>query len=142
MKVHDRTGLEVLAPDECMRLISEHHLGRLAVVVDDQPLMFPVNYALDGRQIVFRTDSGTKLHGADGHRVAFEIDGADPRYHEGWSVLVVGIASEEHDELRIRELEKLPLRPWGGAPKSHWMRIQRSAVSGRRIDHAYEGSRG
>jgi GGDEF domain-containing protein len=29
-----------LGPDECLRLLEQHHLGRLAVVVDGQPLAF------------------------------------------------------------------------------------------------------
>jgi nitroimidazol reductase NimA-like FMN-containing flavoprotein (pyridoxamine 5'-phosphate oxidase superfamily) len=134
MNVLDRNGLVVIDAAECMRLLGSHHLGRLAVVVDGQPLVFPVNYALDGAQVVFRTGSGTKLHGADGRRVAFEIDGSDVTYHTGWSVVVVGTAFEEHDPLKVHELESLPLAPWGPGEKSHWMRIQRSAVTGRRIE--------
>jgi hypothetical protein len=83
---------------------------------------------------VFRTDDGTKLHAADGRRVAFEIDGVNAPYHEGWSVLVVGTAFQEHDPVRIRTLERLPLGPWAPGRRPHWMRIQRSAVTGRRIN--------
>jgi nitroimidazol reductase NimA-like FMN-containing flavoprotein (pyridoxamine 5'-phosphate oxidase superfamily) len=136
MIVEVATKLEPMSADECLQLLREHSLGRLAVVVDDQPLVFPVNYALSGRQVVFRTDAGTKLHAADGHRVAFEIDGADPLYHDGWSVLVVGVALEERDPLRKRELAKLPLSPWVAGPKAHWMTINGSAITGRRLTHA------
>jgi nitroimidazol reductase NimA-like FMN-containing flavoprotein (pyridoxamine 5'-phosphate oxidase superfamily) len=127
--------LEELSTDECLQLLAEHGLGRLAVVVDGQPLVFPVNYALHGRTIVFRTDPGTKLHAADGHRVAFEIDGIDLRYHEGWSVVVVGVAREEVHPARLRELEQLPLAPWIAGAKSHWMCIRGGTVTGRRITH-------
>ena len=85
-------GLAAMQPDECLESLRNHHVGRVSVVVDGQPLIFPVNYAMEGRNVVFRTDAGTKLFGAGGKRVAFEIDDADPLYHEGWSVLVVGIA--------------------------------------------------
>jgi nitroimidazol reductase NimA-like FMN-containing flavoprotein (pyridoxamine 5'-phosphate oxidase superfamily) len=136
MVVEVATKLNPMPPDECLQLLREHNLGRLAVVVDDQPLVFPVNYALAGRQIVFRTDPGTKLHAADGNRVAFEIDGADPLYHDGWSVLVVGVALEERDPLRKRELAKLPLAPWIAGPKAHWMTISGGAITGRRLTHA------
>jgi hypothetical protein len=97
-------------------------------------LVFPVNFAMWNRQVVFRTDEGTKLHGAADKRVAFEIDGIDPLYHEGWSVLVVGIAHEETHPARIHELEALPLTPWAG-PSAHWMRINGGAITGRRITH-------
>jgi hypothetical protein len=125
--------LEPIDRAECERLLASHHLGRLAVVLDGQPLIFPVNYASTPGAVVFRTDAGTKLLGADGKRVAFEIDGADSRYHNGWSVLVVGIAREERDERRKHELERLPLRPWCSGAKGHWMTIGIGAITGRRI---------
>jgi nitroimidazol reductase NimA-like FMN-containing flavoprotein (pyridoxamine 5'-phosphate oxidase superfamily) len=134
--IEARTTLDVLDPDECLRLLARHHLGRLAVVVDDQPLVFPVNYALAGHSIVFRTDPGTKLHAANGHRVAFEIDGTDAQYHEGWSVLVVGTAHEELEPSRLHDMARLPLAPWRPGATAHWMRISTGAVTGRRISHS------
>ena len=136
MSLDARARLDEIGYDECLKLLAGHHIGRLAVVVDDQPLVFPVNYALSGRDIVFRTDPGTKLHAASGHRVAFEIDDSDPLYHDGWSVLVVGIAREEHDPARLQALAELPLSPWGSGMKSHWMCIGRGAITGRRLTHA------
>ncbi len=136
MVVEVHTRLDPIELDECLTLLSDHHLGRLAVAVDGQPLIFPVNYALCGRQIVFRSDPGTKLHAADGRRVAFEIDGADALYHDGWSVLVVGRAHEERDPVRLREFAQLPLSPWVSGPKVHWMCIAGGAITGRRITHA------
>ena len=135
MVVEVRTRLEPMDVDECLRLLADHHLGRLAVVVDGQPLVFPVNYALSGRQIVFRTDPGTKLYAAAGRRVAFEIDGADALYHDGWSVLVVGRAHEERDGARLRAFAQLPLSPWASGPKAHWMCIAGGAITGRRLTH-------
>jgi nitroimidazol reductase NimA-like FMN-containing flavoprotein (pyridoxamine 5'-phosphate oxidase superfamily) len=134
--IEARTTLDVLDRDECLRLLARHHLGRLAVVVDDQPLVFPVNYALASHSIVFRTDPGTKLHAAHGHRVAFEIDGTDAQYHEGWSVLVVGTAREELEPTRLRDMARLPLGPWCPGATAHWMRIGTSAITGRRITHS------
>jgi nitroimidazol reductase NimA-like FMN-containing flavoprotein (pyridoxamine 5'-phosphate oxidase superfamily) len=136
MIVEVAARLDPMREDECLQLLHHHKLGRLAVVVEGQPLVFPVNYALAGRTIVFRTDPGTKLHAAEGQRVAFEIDGADALYHDGWSVLVVGVAREEHDPIRKRELAKLPLTPWIAGPKAHWMTIAGGAISGRRLIHA------
>jgi nitroimidazol reductase NimA-like FMN-containing flavoprotein (pyridoxamine 5'-phosphate oxidase superfamily) len=127
--------LEILDIDECLRLLGASFLGRLAVVVGEQPLVFPVNYAMYGPQVVFRTDPGTKLHAATNRRVAFEIDGTDTRYHDGWSVLVVGTAHEELDPARLLDLEQLPLKPWLSGPKSHWMCIRGGAITGRRITH-------
>jgi uncharacterized protein len=134
MSLAVRVRLETLTPSECLERLGANGVGRLAVVVGGQPLIFPVNYAMSNRQVVFRTNAGTKLHGAAGRRVAFEIDGIDPMYHEGWSVLVVGTADEERNAARIRELEGLPLNAWAGA-EDHWMCIKGGAITGRRINH-------
>ncbi len=131
--IDSRTHLEVLDRVECQRLLQMTHLGRLAIVVEGRPLVFPVNYALDGEAVVFRTAEGTKLYGALGHEVAFEIDGFDTAYHLGWSVLVVGMGEELHDPAEIARCERLPVRPWGEGAKSHWLRIRPRAITGRRI---------
>jgi uncharacterized protein len=131
--VEARTRLEILEREECDRLLGEHHIGRIAVVVGGQPLVFPVNYVMHDGAIVFRTARGTKLFGAVGHPVAFEIDGADAMYHEGWSVLAVGEAEDVRDAVDLARLQELRLQPWSDTPKDHYVRIRPRAVTGRRI---------
>ena len=53
--VDARTGLEVIDPDECRRLLAGDEIGRLAIINGATPAVFPVNYALDGDTVVFRT---------------------------------------------------------------------------------------
>lgn len=132
--IDDRTGLEVLAQDECLRLLNKQGVGRVAVVAGGRPMIFPVNYVVDGRTIVFRTDEGTKLDGVtSGFNVAFEIDGIDAMYHSGWSVLVTGVGREVVDGTEVAVLRELPLRPWAAGEKSHWIRIRPDTMTGRRI---------
>jgi nitroimidazol reductase NimA-like FMN-containing flavoprotein (pyridoxamine 5'-phosphate oxidase superfamily) len=72
---------------ECVDLLAQHSLGRLAFVgkVGVMPLIIPVNYMVDGETLVFRTDPGSKLTAAIlGAPVAFEVDGGfDERDHTG-----------------------------------------------------------
>jgi uncharacterized protein len=124
--------LEALPRDECLRLLANCSVGRLAVVVADQPTIFPVNYAFHNGAIVFRSDPGTKLHGALGHRVAFEIDNIDNVAETGWSVVVLGSADPIDPRREPIELAKLAVGPWTG-PKERWVRIRMGTVSGRRI---------
>jgi hypothetical protein len=128
-----RTGLEELDREECLALLSRAPLGRLGVVVSGRPLVFPVNFALDGSAIVLRTDEGTKLYGARNSPVAFECDGIDRMYHTGWSVLVLGTAEEVRDPHEVAHLEQLPLSPWCPGPKATWLRIRGGTITGRRI---------
>jgi nitroimidazol reductase NimA-like FMN-containing flavoprotein (pyridoxamine 5'-phosphate oxidase superfamily) len=133
--IEKTSQLETIARDDCVHLLTAHGLGRLAIVVRDQPLILPVNYAMDGERVVFRTDPGTKLYGAAGQRVAFEIDGFDRMYHEGWSVVVIGTAEVVCDQSEHARLQRLPIGPWGPGPKAHWVRIGAGAITGRRIAH-------
>jgi nitroimidazol reductase NimA-like FMN-containing flavoprotein (pyridoxamine 5'-phosphate oxidase superfamily) len=133
-EIEARTGLEVLDRHECLDLLAKHSLGRLAVVTDEgRPLVFPVNFALDGDAVVMRTDSGTKLRRAATKWVAFECDGIDSVYHTGWSVLVSGVAEVVDNPADIVRLERLPLALWSPGPKVRWLRIRPRLLSGRRI---------
>ncbi len=129
-------GLVPLERSECLRLLAEHHLGRLAFVVDDQPLVFPLNYSMSGSDVVFRSDDGLKMSQAVNQRVAFQIDGSNALFHDGWSVLLLGTMHEETDSVLIHELESLPLGTWVPGPKPHWVRIRSTAITGRKISHS------
>ena len=128
-------GLEVLEREECLRLLAENEVGRLAVVDSGRPVIFPVNYAVDDATVVFRSDPGTKLEASRRAPVALEIDHFDSERREGWSVVVMGYAEEitSFDPPRIRRLQWLPLQPWAEGEKAHWVRIVPLTISGRRI---------
>ena len=53
--------LESLSETECLRRLTSHDFGRLAIIVDGRPVIFPVNYAVCNRVIAIRTAPGTKL---------------------------------------------------------------------------------
>ena len=121
-------------PERVLFMTSAEHLGRVAVVDDLGPVVFPVNFVLDRHMVVFRTDEGTKLDAAcRGGRVAFEIDGTDTAARTGWSVLVRGEAVEVIDPAELTRLRKLPLDPWAPGAKTHYVRILPAALTGRRI---------
>jgi nitroimidazol reductase NimA-like FMN-containing flavoprotein (pyridoxamine 5'-phosphate oxidase superfamily) len=129
-----RGGLEVLDRNECLELLATARIGRVALHWDALPAVTPVNFALDGESIVFRTGPGTKLAAAvTGAVVAFEVDEIDPWYHEGWSVVVTGMAEAVTDPAEVSRLRKLPLNPWAPGPKDDYVRIEAVMVSGRRL---------
>lgn len=130
----DDVWIEHLGVDDCWALLSKTPVGRIGVLVDSAPEIYPVNHVVDGATIVFRTDPGGKLRGL--HRtplVAYEVDGADCESDTGWSVLVKGRAAEVNTTAELRRLAALPLRRWGVGEKSHWVRIVPAEVTGRRI---------
>lgn len=130
-----RTGLEVLDRVECLHRLGTGHFGRLGVCVDGQPIVLPVNYALDGDDIVFRSAPGTKVTASIGRPVAFEIDGHEAFSHAGWSVLVVGTGGEiDRSELYGRRGESL--HPAAPGEREHIIRIRTDMVTGRRFGPA------
>ena len=80
--------LEEVPEAECWELLGQRRMGRIAIVIGGRPQIFPVNYGLQGKVIVFRTAAGTKLAYAPDSPVAFEIDEYDASAGAGWSVMV------------------------------------------------------
>jgi len=127
--------LEVLDRDECLSLLTRQgFLGRVGVVVDGRPLIFPVNYIADRRAVVFCTAAGTKLDAiAHASPVTFEVDDHQPLHHAGWSVLVQGPATVVTDEEELARLRDGPLHPWVRGARASWVRIEIAEISGRRL---------
>src|SRR4029079_12772638 len=94
MATEAHLAIEEIPYDECLELLATQQVGRLAVTTPAGPGIFPVNYALGGDRVVFRTDAGTKLDAASLQRVAFEIDEFDAAHGTGWSVVVEGVGTE------------------------------------------------
>ena len=126
---------------DCLELLRFGHLGRIAVVADDFPVVVPVNYRLietDGRTwIAMRTRAGNVLD-RDRAPAAFEVDYIDVAAHEGWSVLAQGTLQHvdpDAADLRVR----FDPEPWIVDGRDRWMVIEPFAISGRRL-HAIEGA--
>lgn len=128
--------LESLGHAECIRRLEAAGVGRIGVQSGGKVLIFPVNYALDGDSIVVRTRRGGGLDEATSNAfVAFEIDHADARYHEGWSVLVQGRCAHVTDAEELESLSHLPILPWGGSERDLYLRVSMDSVTGRSIHH-------
>ncbi|OBF47176.1 pyridoxamine 5'-phosphate oxidase [Mycobacterium sp. 852002-50816_SCH5313054-b] len=122
----------ILPVHECWDLMGGVTLGRLVTSVDGQPEIFPVNYAVQNRTVLFRTAEGTKLVStAINNRVLFEVD--DHNVAEGWSVIVKGRARSLRTNEQIEEAERAQLLPWTSTEKTHYVRVVPEVVTGRRF---------
>jgi uncharacterized protein len=122
--------------DECYRLLRTQQVGRLGVNAEHYPLIFPVNYGMDGETIVIRTSPGTKLSAAQHANVTFEVDEIDQFARSGWSVLVRGLAeevTEAHGPELVQRTHDVGVRPWAPGEHGHWLRLIPHHVTGRRI---------
>jgi hypothetical protein len=134
MTIDPRNGMEILSPDECWALLDDEEVGRLAVAIGGEVDIFPLNFVVADRTIVFRTAEGSKLAEiAANARVSFEIDGYDPGTGEAWSVVLKGLAQVLQRFSDIYSAEELPLFPWNAAPKQWFVRITPRELSGRRF---------
>jgi nitroimidazol reductase NimA-like FMN-containing flavoprotein (pyridoxamine 5'-phosphate oxidase superfamily) len=131
----DSSPLRALSDPECWRLLSSHDLGRVALLVDDWPQVFPVNYAAGEQSVVFRSAAGAKAKYGPGSRACFEIDGWDDRTGTGWSVMVQGLIRDitEATDKQAEELRRLPLHPAAPGVRDHLLALTASQVSGRRF---------
>ena len=130
-----QAALEILSEDECRRLLEAHHVGRIGLVQDGQPLILPVNYVADGEAVAIRTAPGTKFDWAPMTKVAFEIDEVDLERRVAWSVLVKGFAYDVTGALdRLSErLRTLVVRPMAPGDRELWIAVLWQEISGRRF---------
>ncbi len=133
----DRTWLEELqnlTPRECLELLRTRELGRVGFQVADRPVILPVNYRVVANAVVFRTAPGTKLDAALMRApVAFEVDDVEMNGRSGWSVLLVGHATELSDQASLQEAKRLDVSPWAPGSREHFVVITAEEVSGRRF---------
>jgi uncharacterized protein len=127
--------LEELSERESERLLASQDLGRVAMVIDGRPQIFPVNYAFADGVVVFRTGEGLKLDRSPMTAVAFETDGIDETEGLAWSVMVQGTAQnitntiDTHSD-RLRHLSVSPAAP---GDRNYWVGIYATHISGRRF---------
>lgn len=127
-------ALDELSRAECLRLLRSRRVGRVAVTIAALPAVLPVNYAMLGDDIVFRTMPGTKLTAAAMNTVvAFEIDEADEATRSGWSVMVIGMAEEIVDPAELQAAADLDLETWVDGAADHVVRVRCDRISGRRV---------
>lgn len=125
----------VLGERECARLLQTQSVGRIALVVDGRPEIFPVNYVFDGGVVVFRTSTGLKLERGPYTPAAFEVDHFDPHDRVAWSVVVHGTAqdiSQSLDSLSER-LRSLAVKPAAPGSRHNWMAVYADKMTGRRF---------
>jgi nitroimidazol reductase NimA-like FMN-containing flavoprotein (pyridoxamine 5'-phosphate oxidase superfamily) len=103
-------------------------------VADGKPLVFPVNYVMDGEMVGFLTAEHAVVAHARMTEVAFEVDYINEPSRTGWSVLVEGLCYDITDTLdatseRLRELSS---ESWISDPRDRWFAIRPRFMTGRR----------
>ncbi|MEU7137487.1 pyridoxamine 5'-phosphate oxidase family protein [Streptomyces sp. NPDC046261] len=127
--------LAQLPEGECWRRLGTHGVGRIGLSAVPTPVVLPVNFLVDGRTVVYRTEAGGAAAPAEGDQLAFEADHIDERLSRGWSVLITGTAEHITDPGTVASLSTQPgAQPWAGGKRDLWVRIRPGAVTGRTIE--------
>ncbi len=106
-------------------------IGRVVFTASALPAVQPVNYLLDGEEIVFRTRNGSKLAAAARNAVVgFRADEFDVATRTGCCVLGIGHAYEVRDPDRLTGLAATLTDPWVPAHDAHTIAIPLRRLSG------------
>ncbi|GAA1336576.1 pyridoxamine 5'-phosphate oxidase family protein [Arthrobacter roseus] len=137
------TPARILTDNECWAFLRDAPVGRLALCIDGQPEIFPINFVVDHGTIVYRTSEGTKSHAAEKSPAALEADGLiaggtpgsveeeGPHQETVWSVVVKGSAATIAVTSELIASVRLPLHPWESGRKDRFMRLVPETISGR-----------
>jgi hypothetical protein len=124
--------LDELDRGECLRLLAGQVIGRVVFTDSAMPAAQPVNYLLNGEEVLFRTANGSKLAAAVRRAVlGFQSDQIDPASATGWSVLGIGQSYEITDPARLELLERTLPTPWAPGQGVHTIAIPLTRLTGR-----------
>jgi nitroimidazol reductase NimA-like FMN-containing flavoprotein (pyridoxamine 5'-phosphate oxidase superfamily) len=121
-----------LGAEECWDMLASEEFGRLAFRLVDEVHITPINYAVDGRTLLFRTAEGDKLLGVVmGTKVAFEVDRFEGE--SARSVVVRGTARLLGED-EAHRAENVPLRSWVSTLKYNVVEVVPEVVTGRAFE--------
>lgn len=133
----DAAGLEKLSEGDALALMATAPVGRLVYSDRALPFVVPVNFVLDGADVIVRTGRRSRLatH-ASGNIVAFEVDNVDVATKSGWSVVVTGRVELVVDAAERARLDALNLNSWVPTPTDQYLRLRPEIITGRRLPRA------
>lgn len=127
--------LDQLSTETCLDLLRIHLVGRISVVVDQFPIVMPINYQFvevdEAKWVVFRTRAGNEIDRGALH-AAFQIDSVDTAHRAGWSVLVRGYLAHLDSGMIERMKDQFDPQPWAPDRES-WLALTATTITGRRL---------
>ena len=124
-----------LSREECLEAVAQRPVGRVAYQDPDGPVVIPVNYVLDGDDVLFRIRSWSEMARGLRGAVSFQVDDLDEFHRSGWSVLLRGsVFFVDHDGGLSRAGDETPRpEPWAEGNRELLVRLSPDHISGRRL---------
>jgi nitroimidazol reductase NimA-like FMN-containing flavoprotein (pyridoxamine 5'-phosphate oxidase superfamily) len=130
----DVVGPEVLDRQTCLKLLGGVNLGRIVYTERAMPAIQPVPFVLHDETIILRANVSGKLSAAVRDTVvAFEAGRFSEDLDSGWSVRVIGRATEIVCPDARAELAVLPLANWDRSANAHYLQVTADLIAGRRL---------
>ena len=125
--------LREISETECLDLLANHRVGRVAYCDDLGPVVLPVNYVLDqGTVLTQISPHSTLARNLRSAPASFQIDDFDDYNQTGWSVLVRGNASHvDSADLPTNDSDRP--HAWAEGQRTFHVRITPHDISGRRL---------
>ena len=118
---------------QCLELLGSARIVRVVLSIKCIPVALPVNASLLDEDVIFSTDSGSKLTAAvEGQVVTVEADDVNLLYRTGWSVLATGRAQLVTEPAEI-EWASSVLQAWAPGPHPFLVRVPSTMISGRSL---------
>jgi nitroimidazol reductase NimA-like FMN-containing flavoprotein (pyridoxamine 5'-phosphate oxidase superfamily) len=134
--VDDKREPVELEPKVAMAYLTRAEFGRVAFIVNDLPVIRPLNHAVvDGDILVYTHHASTFAQAVLARPrlpVSYQVDEIQPHSHIGWSVLVKGTATDAAAHPRTTPLGR-KVQSWIDRPHDTVIAIHPSEVTGLRL---------
>ncbi|MBK8469336.1 MAG: pyridoxamine 5'-phosphate oxidase family protein [Candidatus Phosphoribacter sp.] len=121
-----------MSTSECWDILDRERFGRLAMAIQGEPDIVPVNFLVDNEKLLMRTAPGTKLTElVINAAVAVEADGREG--DEAWSVVLKGIARMVDSFSETYADDEKHLQTWLPSDKPIYVEITARSITGRRF---------
>ena len=131
-----RADLVELSVTDCMRLLRETNVGRIATVSNSYPVVMPVNFTIVERfgrtWFALRTRPGNIIDRPQ--HAALQIDCIDGARRAGWSVLVRGTLQRVDPAAEL--CDRVDARPWFDHDRDAWLVLAPLDITGRALHPA------
>ena len=123
--------------EQCLALMASVPVGRVVYTDQALPAVLPMNFLLDGDEVVIHTASSSALAAVIRNAVvAFQADAFDPETSTGWSITITGRARFVDGAEKTAHLARLPPRPWALVANGQFIRIPARNVEGHHLGPA------
>jgi nitroimidazol reductase NimA-like FMN-containing flavoprotein (pyridoxamine 5'-phosphate oxidase superfamily) len=130
--------LTPLTRPQCLALLGQHQVGRIAWQAVDAQQILPITYTVFEGRVYFRTSAYSILSDLLLPTVvALEVDELDPMTRTGWSVVVHGRTQAVAEPDGVTRRWAIDPLPWAPGGRHLFVEITPTEVTGRMLSREF-----